>query len=94
MDQTFSLPQPTPPATLSPAATAQSQSGAAEEDPESPGRSPRQSTSRLAGPDPLAEGLALMAGMALALMALLVPLATVVCDSQPIETRETVRAGW
>lgn len=67
---------------------------AAEEEPESPGRSSRQLHVAAASPDPLAEGLAFVAGMALALMTLLVPLATVVHDVQPPESREAVRAGW
>jgi hypothetical protein len=67
---------------------------AAEEEPESPGRSPRQLHASAAGPDPLAEGLAFVAGMALALITLLVPLATVVHDVQPPQSSATVRAGW
>lgn len=67
---------------------------ASEEEPESPGRSPRQLQPIAAGPDPLAEGLSFVAGMALAVITLLVPLATVVHEVQPPDSSETVRVGW
>ena len=76
------------------AATPPPELPAAEEEPESPGRSPRQLHASAAGPDPLAEGLAFVAGMVLALITLLVPLATVVHEAQPPDSSETVRVGW
>lgn len=99
MDQTLSLSHQTPPAPASVApdsatAGALSQAPVPEEEPESPGRSPRQEIPPLPGSDPLAEGIAIVAGIALALMAIVVPLATVVSDSRPGETSETVRATW
>lgn len=76
------------------AASATPQPAATDEEPESPGRSPRQFGLSAASPDPLAEGMALMAGMLLAFMAVLVPIAAVMSDSRLPESSETVRAGW
>lgn len=98
MDQPLS-PSPrisscSPQSTQAGAATAPPELPAAEEEPESPGRSPRQLQPIVAGPDPLAEGLAYVVGMALAMITLLVPLATVVHDAQPPDSSETVRVAW
>lgn len=95
MDQSLSLPacpSLTPPDPAAPPAAA-TPAAAATEEPDSPGRSPRPGTDLLAAatgesaetgetisPDPLAEGLGLLAGMAIALITLVVPLATVLCD--------------
>ncbi len=98
MDQPVSLSHPISPSSprsvQAGAATAPAELTAAEEEPESPGRSQKQLHPNAAGPDPLAEGLALIAGVALALMTLLVPLATVMHDVQLPESSETVRGGW
>ena len=99
MDQTLSLTHPTSPSSAlrsaqAAAATAPPEGSAAEEEPESPGRSPRQVVPPAGGADPLAEGIALIAGMLLAVLAVLVPLATVVSDSHLPESSETVRAAW
>lgn len=95
MEQTFSLSHPS---SSSPARACQApgtatppENGAGEEDPESSGRS---SLPDSASPDPLAEGVALMAGVVLAVMTVLVPVATVVCDTPQPESSETVRAEW
>jgi len=95
MDQSLSLPacpSLTPPDPAVPPAAAPPAAVAAE-DPDSPGRSPRPDPDLLAArngeaaetgaslsADPLAEGLGLLAGMAIALITLVVPLATVLCD--------------
>lgn len=98
MDQTFSLSsQSAPVSTASGQASAavnSSVAAIADEEPESPDRSSRQDPSAPASPDPLAEGLAVLTGVVLALMAVLVPLAAVVSDSGRPEPSETVRAGW
>jgi len=98
MDQTLSLPhQASAPSPHSPqgfVASTLSEASPVEEDPESPGRSPRQFIPPAASPDPLAEGMALMAGVVLAVLTVLVPLAAVVSDSQRPASSETVRAGW
>ncbi len=99
MDQTLSLPHPSSPASPgsvhSPAVTASAGVTASDEEPESPGRSPRQIGPPAAGPDPLAEGMALMTGMVVALMAVLVPLAAVLLESQPPGSGDPiVRTRW
>lgn len=99
MDQTLILPHPSSPATpgsvQSPAVTVTAGVTASDEEPESPGRSSRQIIPPAASPDPLAEGLALMTGMVLALMAVLVPLATVLLESQPPGSGDPiVRTRW
>jgi len=92
MDQSLSLPAcpsltPPDPAALPAAAAPTAAATAAAEDPDSPGRSPRPgtdlpaaATGETTSPDPLAEGLGLLAGMAIALITLVVPLAAVLCD--------------
>lgn len=98
MEQTLSpshqTPQPSPASAQVRAACITPQAAAADEDPESPGRSPRQLPSPAASPDPLAEGMALIAGIVLALMAVLVPIAAVVSDSRLPESSDSIRAGW
>ena len=98
MDQTLSLSQS--PASSSPRtvqASGASASGVtpSEEEPESPGRSPRQHRTHAAGSDPLAEGMSIILGIALGLIAVLVPLTTVLLDSQPSGGSEAVnRPRW
>lgn len=98
MDHSLSLSHQisssSPRSTQTGTATAPPELPAAEEEPESPGRSSRQLQPFAAGPDPLAEGLAFVAGTALAVITLLVPLATVVHDARPPDSGETVRVGW
>lgn len=96
MDQTLSLSHHAPACGSGQtcAAMAQPQTSVAEEDPESPGRSPRQAIQPAVSPDPLAEGLALMAGVVLALMAVLVPLATVVHEARPPGAIQIGRLAW
>ena len=98
MDQTLSLSQQIASSTTRTdgASTASSplETAPSEEEPESPARSPRQVSTSPALPDPLAEGMSLITGVILAVMAVLVPLATVVCDSHLPEASETVRAEW
>jgi len=96
MDQSLSLPaRPSASsgsASLSSPEASSAQAGTAagsttDEDPGSPGRSPRPDTgagvdgaAELTVGDPLAEGLGLLAGAAIALISLVVPVAAVVCD--------------
>jgi hypothetical protein len=99
MDQTLSLSHQTSPSSprsvQASADTTPPGVTSPEEEPESPGRSPRQLSIHAAGPDPLAEGIALMAGMVVALMAVLVPLAVVLLDSEPHGASATVvRRRW
>ncbi len=96
MDQTLSLPHQTPSSgsDQARAGMAQPQAAVAEEDPESPGRSPRQATQPALSPDPLAEGMALMAGVVVALMTVLVPLATVVNEARPPGAIQIGRVVW
>ena len=95
MDHTLSLPvsQPQPVSVPGPPAVL---SGSSDEDPDSPGRSPRVASA--ASPstaadasDPLSEGLGFLGGVAIAMLALVVPLAVVICDPvrapQPITGR-------
>lgn len=91
MDQTLSPPHQ--PALQASGAAHASEAASPDEDPESPGRSSHQVSSRAVGSDPLAEGMALMVGTLLALTSLLVPLATVVFDRLPPASVETTRAG-
>lgn len=103
MDQTLSLSHQTS-ATSSRALQASVTSApleavSPEEEPESPGRSPRHVRQSAAVPDPLAEGIAALAGVLLALMAVVVPLATVIGDSTigdstPPPSTEALRVGW
>ena len=78
MDPLLSLPSQRP----TTASQETSSPVAAEEEPDSPGRSPRSSAlpADAAATDPVAEGLALMAGVSIALLSLLVPLACVIGD--------------
>ncbi len=99
MDQTLSLSHPTAPSSPRSvqACGASTPPGVTppEEEPESPGRSPRHHNPHAAVSDPLAEGIALMAGMALGLITVLVPLAVVLLDTQPSGGREAVvRSRW
>jgi hypothetical protein len=98
MDQSLSLSHPSSPAPSRSAeacsATASTLGSAAEEEPESPGRTPRPLITGADSTDPLAEGVALVGGILLALMALVVPIASVVGDSHPPDTSTTVRLGW
>lgn len=91
MDQTLPLPSP---AVSSHPAPADFVGGApqnglpADEEPDSPGRSPSRSAPDPASsaPDPLADGLALLVGCAIALIAVLVPVLTVIAESPSAET--------
>lgn len=83
MDQTLSIPQTVADcrsAVISPSAAA-----TADEEPESPGRSPGGSPAASPLSDPLSDGLALLAGVAIGLIAVVVPLITVVCETRPLE---------
>ena len=87
MDQTITLPDPTAtaarPVIASPSAVSSGLSS--DEEPESPGRSP--DPGRIApGPDPLSEGLAFLAGAAIALTTLLVPVLTVISEPRPADS--------
>lgn len=67
--------------------------GPVEEEPESPGRSPRGSIHAAPVSDPLTDGLLLLAGIGIGLLAVLVPLATVICEPRaPLQDR-VMRAG-
>lgn len=98
MDQTLSLSHQTSStssrALQASVTTAPLEAVPSEEEPESPGRSPRHVRPSAAGPDPLAEGVAALAGVLLALMAVVVPLATVIGDSSPPPSTEALRVGW
>jgi hypothetical protein len=98
MDQSLSLPRSSSPSASRSAeihsATASPPGSAAEEEPESPGRIPRSLITGADGSDPLAEGVALLGGVLLAVMALLVPVASVVGDSQSPVLTTTGRLGW
>jgi len=95
MDQTLSLSHQSTPASPGPAQAAGASPLAAslDEEPESPGRSPRPSAASAAGNDPLAEGLAVVGGVLLALLTLLVPVVSVIAESPPGVPGPSVRAG-
>jgi len=98
MDQTLSLsqhpPQASPRPAQNPAAIASPPGPAGEEEPESPGRSPRQFASPGVTADPLAEAIAVVSGVILALTAVVVPLGLVLSESRHPSFSQSVRAGW
>jgi hypothetical protein len=85
MDHTLSLPEIAPvvsrPAPAGPAATP----SPSDEEPESPGRSPGSRPAPSPLSDPLSDGLAMLAGVAIALLTVLVPLMAVVSEPRPLE---------
>jgi len=95
MDQTLSLSRPSPAAYRPETFCAASPPDpAAEEEPESPARSPRGAAPPTAAVDPLAEGISLLAGVALALIAVAVPVATVVLEPRSAPPPQALRARW
>lgn len=88
MDQILSLPSQV----SAPAPQEGGFAAAADEEPDSPGRSPRPPAPEpRAAADPVGDGLALMAGVAIALTSLLVPLACVIGDRTAPELAGTAR---
>jgi hypothetical protein len=93
MDHTLTLNDSTAAAGLPVAASpVPGASVPADEDPESPGRSPGGTAAASSPSDPLSDGLALLAGVAIALTAVVVPLITVVCEPRPLEPLGAARA--
>lgn len=94
MDQPLSLTYQTPPVASGASQAADPPLAAAVDgDPESPGRSPHPSSAFSGTGDPLAEGMAAVGGVLLALLTVLVPVGTVIVESLPAAVGQEERAG-